>query len=212
MPNQTAEPTADDGGKFCGGKRKQSPGTCTRPAGWGTDHPGIGKCKLHGGSTTNHQRHAAHEKARRVVAGLNLRREIDPHEALLEEVHRAAGIVAWLDEKVRSLPEGELTWGVTQEVTRQSGETPGVDTTQSAELSVWVKWWQQERAALAKVSKLALDAGVEERQVRLAEAQGAKLAQVIRDILADLDLTPEQQARVPVVVPRRLRAAAELGD
>jgi len=147
-----------------------------------------------------------------VVAGLNLRREIDPHEALLEEVHRAAGIVAWLDEKVRSLSEEELTWGVTQEVTKQSGETPGVDTTQSAELSVWVKWWQQERAALAKVSKLALDAGVEERQVRLAEAQGAKLAQVIRDILADLDLTPEQQQRVPVVVPRRLRAAAQLGD
>lgn len=35
----------------CGGlKRDGSGNTCTRPAGWGTDHPGVGKCKLHGGA------------------------------------------------------------------------------------------------------------------------------------------------------------------
>lgn len=35
----------------CGAKGKQSGQPCKRPAGWGTDHPGSGKCKLHGGST-----------------------------------------------------------------------------------------------------------------------------------------------------------------
>jgi hypothetical protein len=35
----------------CGGlKRDGSGDLCTRPAGWGTDHPGTGKCKLHGGA------------------------------------------------------------------------------------------------------------------------------------------------------------------
>lgn len=35
---------------FCGATNRQ--GTpCQRPAGWGTDHVGIGKCKLHGGKT-----------------------------------------------------------------------------------------------------------------------------------------------------------------
>ena len=34
---------------ICGAKKKQNGGHCTRPAGWGTDHPGYGKCKLHGG-------------------------------------------------------------------------------------------------------------------------------------------------------------------
>lgn len=34
----------------CGGKTR-SGGKCKRPAGWGTDHAGTGKCKLHGGST-----------------------------------------------------------------------------------------------------------------------------------------------------------------
>jgi len=36
--------------KYCGGKTRK--GTkCKRPAGWGTDHAGSGKCKLHGGAS-----------------------------------------------------------------------------------------------------------------------------------------------------------------
>lgn len=36
----------------CGGhKRGEGGGFCTQPAGWGTDHPGQGKCKLHGGAS-----------------------------------------------------------------------------------------------------------------------------------------------------------------
>lgn len=36
--------------KHCGAKtRSGSP--CRRPAGWGTDHHGVGRCKLHGGAT-----------------------------------------------------------------------------------------------------------------------------------------------------------------
>ncbi len=34
----------------CGAKHNKRPGTCQRPAGWGTDHPGEGRCKLHGGT------------------------------------------------------------------------------------------------------------------------------------------------------------------
>lgn len=36
-------------GPKCGSKRKKGRGKCTQPAGWGTTHPGEGKCKLHGG-------------------------------------------------------------------------------------------------------------------------------------------------------------------
>jgi hypothetical protein len=35
----------------CGAKKRGGPGLCTRPAGWGTDHAGVGKCKLHGGAS-----------------------------------------------------------------------------------------------------------------------------------------------------------------
>ena len=36
---------------ICGAKKSQSEGPCTRPAGWGTDHVGDGRCKLHAGSS-----------------------------------------------------------------------------------------------------------------------------------------------------------------
>ncbi len=38
--------------RICGAQRSQGGGApCTRPAGWGTTHPGEGSCKLHGGAT-----------------------------------------------------------------------------------------------------------------------------------------------------------------
>jgi len=68
----------------------------------------------------------------------------------------------------------------------------------------------QERERCVKFAKTAHDMGIADRQIQLAESQGALLAGVIRAVLGDLDLTPEQQARVPEVVPRHLRAVAEL--
>lgn len=36
----------------CGARVKSRPGgTCEQPAGWGTNHVGTGRCKLHGGAT-----------------------------------------------------------------------------------------------------------------------------------------------------------------
>lgn len=63
----------------------------------------------------------------------------------------------------------------------------------------------EERDRLARFCKLALDAGIAERQVRIAETQGALLAGAVRAILGDLNLTPEQLQLVGMVVPRRLR-------
>lgn len=46
------------------------------------------------------------ERAESAVETYGLPREVDPHEALLEEVHRTAGHVAWLGQVVRGLPDG----------------------------------------------------------------------------------------------------------
>jgi hypothetical protein len=181
---------------------------CTRPAGWGTDHPGTGPCKLHGGNTPSHVAVAVIARAQAAVVTFGLPREIDPRDALLEEVYRAAGAVDWLHQQVQALQADEVVWGKAEEVEKQAGEFPGVDTTHRAAVNVWVELWQKERAHLVKVAKEAINAGIEERKVRLAEQQGALLAGVIKNILGDLGLSPEQQALVGTVVPRHLRAVA----
>lgn len=180
-------------GSRCGARKRQGEGTCEQPAGWGTDHVGIGYCKLHGGKTPGHAKSAQTEVARRAVETYGLPREIAPDRALLEEVHRTAGHVAWLGRTVADLDD--LTqWG-------QAGRAP----------SVWVEIYQRERAHFVRVAKTALDAGIAERQVRLAERYGDMLADVIDGLLDGLDLTNDQRAKVPELVPTVLRAVGATG-
>ena len=148
------------------------------------------------------------EKARRAVATYGLPVDIDPAEALLQEVHHTAGHVAWLREQVAAISPEALVWGRTK--TRQGRGPDGpVDVTdEGAELNVWLQLYQQERKHLVAVCSAALSAGVEERRVRLAESQGATLAGVIRAVLDDLGLSAAQLERVAEVVPRHLRAVA----
>lgn len=197
------EPAADRGKPKCGGKRRAADSEgkpCTRPAGWGTPHPGTGRCKLHGGSTQSHTAAARVVLAEQAVVTFGLPREIDPRDALLEEVYRSAGAVDWLSAQVRALASEQVVWGKAEETTD--------DVKYKAGVNVWVQLHQQERAHLVRVAKEAINAGIEERRVRLAEQQGAMLAGVIKNILGDLNLSPEQQGRVGEIVPRHLRAVA----
>lgn len=179
---------------LCGSGRKNTDKKCTRPAGWGTDHPGAGRCKLHGGSTPNGRAYAQKQIAAAAVVTFGLPREIDPHAALLEEVHRTAGHVAWLQSKVAEFDEDELVWGKTIEHERNSGEFPGTDVTRQARPNIWLALYQAERAHLTKVAAAAIAAGVAERQVRIAEQQGQLIAQVLRGVLADLGVADHPEA------------------
>jgi len=166
-------------------------------------------CPTHGGKAPQNlaaaARRMAEVKAAKYVETFGLPREIDPRDALLEEVYRTAGAIDWLHAHIRDLEPEDVVWGKTDEVTKTATEYEGVDTTYAAAVNVWVKLWQDERKHLVDVSKAAISAGIEERRVKLAEQQGALLAGVIKAVLGDLELTPEQAARAPRVVADRLR-------
>ncbi len=171
-------------------------------------------CPAHGGAAPQvkaaGQRRAAAELVRRATATYGLSVEVDPRDALLQEVHRTAGHVAWLAERVEAIAAEDLVWGKVEEVDLPPGENHdgGLRIKHASAPNAWLKLYQEERRHLADVCKTAIAAGIEERRVQLAEQQGAMLAWAIRAILADLDLTPAQQALVPSVVPRHLRAVA----
>jgi len=152
----------------------------------------------------------AAREAEKAVTTLGLSRDVSPSEALLEEVRWTAGHVDWLRDRVREVERDELVWGKTKE---KSGSLdpdglPAAEVTESAAPSVWYDLYEKERKHLVTVCTAALRAGVEERRVRLAEAQGAQVAEVTRAILDDLSLTLEQQQKVATVVPARLRLLA----
>lgn len=198
------------GGPKCGGKKKQSEGTCTQPAGWGTPHPGSGRCKLHGGCAPSSVIAGQEAAARKAVETYGLPRDISPTDALLEEVRYSAGHVAWLRAKVAELEAADLVWGMTEQVDKGATEFAGVDTTHAATVNMWLELYFRERKHLLDLTKTAIQVGIEERRVKLAEAQGALLNDVIRRILARLSLSAEQSSLLPVVVPEELRRAAAM--
>lgn len=163
---------------------------CGQVAGLGTDHLGFGNCKFHGGTSKAHRIHASREMAAQAVRTLGLDVKIDPQRALLEELWRTAGHVVWLRERIEEFESDDLLH------LTELGFKP----------RAFLDVYQKERDHLAKVAKTCLDAGVAERQVRIAEEQGALVAMAIKAILADLDLTPEQAEQAPGVVRRHLSA------
>lgn len=193
-------------GPLCGGKLLKRDGTCTQAAGWGTPHPGTGRCKLHGGSSPTHVASAIAAKMHQDTATYGTPRDITPAVALLEEVRYAAGHVAWLRDRVAELEPDALTWGVAEVAHKTATEFTGTDTTQRAALNMWLEAYHRERRYLLDVSKAALSAGVEERLVQLAEAQGLAIVSVLARVFDRLQLTPAQRELASTVVPEELRA------
>lgn len=171
----------------CGGDTGHGP--CGQRAGWGTPHVGVGRCKLHGGNTPTHVKSAAAAKARAAVAALGLPREVDPHTALLEEVHRCAGAVEWLGLVVGQIEDKSLVWGEARSVT----DGNGTQVVSQAGVNTWVRLWQDERDRLVRVSKTAIDAGVDVRRVELEQARVSMQAAGVRAGMDALGLGEEQR-------------------
>jgi hypothetical protein len=178
---------------------------------------GLDKCATHCGLSKAERKaraeaFLAEQAARKAVVTYGLPRDISPTDALLEEVRYTAGHVAWLREQVQALEAGDLVWGMTEQVERDGSEgeaiITGTDTTYGAKPNVWLELYYRERKHLLDVTKAAISVGIEERRVRLAEAQGQLVAEVIRRILGRLSLNAAQNKLVPVVVPEELRRVA----
>lgn len=185
---------------------------CHKPKGWGTSHPGTGGCKLHAGNAPGSVAAAQREIARNAVQTLGAPVDIGPADALLQEVQRTAGHVAWLQHVIAGLESGELVWGMSEEIvepdiTSKDGEAIITVATGKyrADFSVWYKMYAQERRHLANVCKMALDAGVNERIVSMYEQVGDTFVTMIENVLNAVGLTDEQRRAVPAAVVTELR-------
>lgn len=103
--------------------------------------------------------------------------QIDPDQALLMEVHRTAGHVEWLRQRIQEI--GEVKGDA---VLMQYTDAFGMGA------SVWVDMYQKERQHLVRVAKAAIDAGVAVRQVEIAEQQARIMAMVMISFIEDPDL------------------------
>jgi hypothetical protein len=193
---------------LCGAKKKGG-GACGREAGWGTAHAGIGACKLHGGSTPNHNTAAAPALAQTMGGPLDL----SPHDALIWCVRTAAGELAYCNAMVSLLGAEDVVGNPLATLERPLKEEKGAEDPEhrvteerrgTPELNIWVRARHDAMDRLAKFSKMALDAGVAERQVQLAERYGETIAASYEVLIDGLELTAAQRKKLRVLIPNAL--------
>lgn len=186
----------------CNARRTNGSGNlCRRYAGQGTEHPGIGQCSKHGGCTQSANQHAAKIREAKILGPLLAaeRERIgdtpDAHAAVLEIVGERWAWRRVLERRVAELvddhaPEGpDAIYGPDH----QGDMRPHVAVTMLREAT-------RDHLAACKV---AIDAGIAERYLRLAEDEAERVAQVLHGVLTELGVIDHPE--VPDVVRRHLR-------
>lgn len=166
---------------YCCGARSRQGRRCVQRAGWGTTHIGIGACKLHGGSTPNHQIAAARrltdQRAQELLAEMG---NPEPVEDVYGELLGLAGqMKRFSDVMYQMVSELERVG-----YAGQSGEQV------KAEVFAFLKAAERAESILVNISKLNL----EERRVRLNEAQATLVYELGRRALAAIGLGEHQEA------------------
>jgi hypothetical protein len=238
-PTSGDHPTHVGGARWCA-EHKRFECTASKKGGRGDCHSiaidGTSKCRMHAGVTLEVAK--AQGQARiTAFSALGGTPAVEPGRAVLASLHmawlRVHLYARLLEEQVGDEADDPVGgYGESQRaddgygvgVGRQSspagvagliGHTYAADKAAGIFASgeavrALVQLEAQERDRCVRYAKTAHDMGIAEREVRLAEQQGQLLASVIRNVLGDLDLSEEQQERVPRVVQARLLEVTQL--
>lgn len=209
----------------CTARSKRSGNQCGR-----AKAPGASVCHMHGGKAPQVAARArrraaeleAHAAAERMVAVAGV--DADPIEHLVDSLLRTAALVAVYGAMVADLDaaaardleatrrdtRGELGYTEASEDSHDElrvvakDRLLGLDRHGAAQLHPFVVEYHRLIEVRAKLAKMAIDAGVAERQVRMAEKTGAMIVEVLKLSLVELGV--EVTPAVAETVGRHLRA------
>ena len=147
--------------------------------------------------------------------------DIDPTQALLWCVALTAHEIKWLDGLiVEAFANGARPYGRPSTIKHhekavsigdgRSVLVPTEDKTlHPKEVNILIADRRDAIERLARYSKMAIDAGIAERVVKLAERVGELVAPILEGIFSDkeLALTPKQRKALPEVTRRHLLEA-----
>jgi hypothetical protein len=186
----------------CNARKRQGEGLCRNRAGMRTTHEGYGRCYLHGGTTPGGVVAAAKQEAAKLGAEFQL----EPHDALLLSVRMAAGFERYCAMRVAQLEAEQVV--VQHEQRRVADDGTTVTTSTRAELNVWVREHQKAIDQLARIAKVALDAGVDERRLKIEEQLVGAFANAIDSLLTELGVRDHPDAPAATLRCLRLVEAA----
>lgn len=164
-------------------------GLCMKGAGAGTMHLGAGPCKWHerlvddvvAGGDGYRGRVGAWVMAHGFAKAL----DVTPWEALLTAVKIAAGRVAYIEHKLGTATEDSQLMG-------------------DGDMAWWVRQAEMWHDRMAKVAKMAIDAGVAERMVRQVELEAELMLKATTRTFDELGLDEMTRERALGMMSRHL--------
>lgn len=172
------------GARLRGGRR------CREESGANTDHPGTGPCWRHdetavtkAGSGAGAMESSGELMAPGTQPGDIV--QVEGHHAMVWSVWLAAGDVAFWQNYLKDLPNN-----------------PELNT-----VDVQMEAFEQLRRAnkeMRQAAKSALDAGLSERHIQLAERMAGILSQFGKELANNLQLTPDQMDMLPNAINKAL--------
>lgn len=182
-------------GPKCGGKLHGRDGTCELPAGWGTEHKGYGRCRKHLGNSPTVAKAAERERLEHEVRAELARLDVQPVDDPLRELQQLAGqVLAWKDAIGRLVNDLESI--------RYEGE---FGEQLRSEVALFERAMDRCERVLVAMARLNID----ERLVKISEAQGHLVVEVMQAALAELGLDRATQDAIRPVIARHLRLVAE---
>jgi hypothetical protein len=152
--------------------RTRAGGTCRLAAGHGTDHVGFGRCRLHAGNTPAGRTHGARLAATVTARTFGVAADVDPLAAMSLCVRLAVGATQEFRRRVAALDD-----------------SAPVDSTD-------VIAYMASTKQTAQIAKMAIDAGLAEREALMAERVVELIAVAFEESIADEYLSADQRARI----------------
>lgn len=168
---------------------------CQQGRGQRTSHPGTGNCDWHGGDSPNGKIKAMREAAENALSTLGIPDQLDPVASLFEAVR----VAAWREHGLRRLLMARP-------------RLFDVDHAGDDREDVVSAMHDRALKRRAEIAKMAIDAGLDERIVRLAEAQGEVIHRVLTAALDAAGVSGESRTRAEDAVVRELLAVTPSGD
>lgn len=170
----------------CGAKTRSGGRCAGRPV------TGAARCRMHGGSSPQARRAAQLRVAESQVQAVMAELEIAPCDDPLRALSLLAGeVLVWRD--------------VLRDRVRELSSLASADAFQVERARAIVELYERALDRCGKVLGLIARLNLDERMVKLSEAQGALIAEVISGALTDLGLDQAQQDQGRALAAGRLR-------
>lgn len=171
------------------GARTMTPGAksefCTKSAGWGTTHKGLGRCKFHGGTAKGQRAKAVRDEA---IQFMGAPKDINPLDAIIWCIKITAGEVEWLSGQIA-------------EIQQENWIEEGLI---GKQMNIFQRARADAQDRLVRYSKEAISLGLAERAVRLAEQFGTTIARLLEGIYAEMELSTAQKKKWKIVIRKHL--------